>query len=93
VTIPPPGGGAPPSAPTGVVFNPTPANFGGEHFIFATEDGTIACWTSGTSAALNVDIYPRIIKGTLRLTKRSQIRPDQLGVRLHLPKDARQGSE
>jgi hypothetical protein len=27
------------------------------------------------------------------LTKGSQIRPDQLGLRLHLPKDARQGSE
>jgi hypothetical protein len=37
-----------------------------------------------------VVIYPRIIKGILRSTKRSQIRPDQLGVRLHLPKDAGQ---
>jgi len=47
VTIPPAGA----SAPTGQVFNSTP-DFGGSHFIFSTEDGTIAAWTSGTSAAL-----------------------------------------
>ena len=40
VTIPPPTG----SAPTGQVFNSTP-DFGGSHFIFSTEDGTIAAWT------------------------------------------------
>jgi uncharacterized protein (TIGR03118 family) len=54
VTVPPPGGGMPPAAPTGIVFNPT-ADFAGSHFIFATEDGTIAAWTSGTAAALKVD--------------------------------------
>jgi uncharacterized protein (TIGR03118 family) len=45
VTIPPPGAGV----PTGVVFNGT-ASFGGAHFIFATEDGTIAAWSGGTNA-------------------------------------------
>ncbi|HEY7303467.1 MAG TPA: TIGR03118 family protein [Bryobacteraceae bacterium] len=47
VTIPPAGA----AAPTGIVFNGT-GGFAGSHFIFATEDGTIAAWTSGTSAAL-----------------------------------------
>ena len=55
VSVPPPNGGTPPSAPTGQVFNPSAANFGGSHFIFATEDGTIASWQGGSSAALNVD--------------------------------------
>jgi uncharacterized protein (TIGR03118 family) len=55
VSVPPPNGGTPPSAPTGQVFNPSAANFGGSHFIFATEDGTISAWTSGTSAVLMVD--------------------------------------
>jgi uncharacterized protein (TIGR03118 family) len=50
VTIPPPTGGTPPSAPTGVVFNGTSANFGGARFIFVTEEGTIAAWSSGTFA-------------------------------------------
>lgn len=59
VTVPPPPGGAT-SAPTGVVFNGssdflvsgpgTPARF-----IFATEDGTISGWNSGTNAVLKVD--------------------------------------
>jgi len=53
VTIPPPLGGMP-AAPTGVVFNPT-ADFGGAHFIFATEDGTVSAWTSGTAAVLKFD--------------------------------------
>jgi uncharacterized protein (TIGR03118 family) len=53
VTIPPPGGGTSPAAPTGIVFTNT--GFGGSHFLFATEDGTIAAWTSGSSAALEVD--------------------------------------
>lgn len=47
VTIPPAGA----AAPTGVVFNGT-GGFAGSHFIFATEDGTIAAWTSGSSAVL-----------------------------------------
>jgi uncharacterized protein (TIGR03118 family) len=52
VTIPPLD---PPSAPTGIVFNPAASEFGGSHFVFATEDGTIAAWTSGNSAAIAVD--------------------------------------
>lgn len=57
VNIPPPRGGSPPAAPTGVVSNGT-ADFGGSHFIFATEDGTISAWTSGSSAVLEVDNSP-----------------------------------
>ena len=57
VTIPPPTGQQGPAAPTGQVFNPNTANFGGAHFIFATEDGTISSWqgSSGTNAVLKVD--------------------------------------
>jgi len=58
VSIPPPSGGTPPAAPTGAVFNNT-TNFdlGGTpaRFIFATEDGTIAAWSTGTNAVLKVD--------------------------------------
>jgi len=54
VSIPGPGGMGS-GAPDGIVFNGTAANFGGSHFIFATEDGTVAAWTSGTSATLGVD--------------------------------------
>jgi uncharacterized protein (TIGR03118 family) len=62
VTIPPPAGGTPPSAPTGQVFasglgfnlvgSASPALF-----IFAAEDGTISGWnaTAGTSAIRKVD--------------------------------------
>src|SRR5271157_580016 len=55
VTIPPPTGQMGPAAPDGQVFNPNPANFGGSHFIFATEDGTISSWSGGTNAVLQVD--------------------------------------
>jgi len=59
VTVPPPGGAPGPSAPTGIVFNPTSdfqvAASKPAHFIFDTEDGTIAAWASGTSAILEVD--------------------------------------
>jgi hypothetical protein len=40
VAIPAPGGGS--GAPTGQVFNPVSTDFGGAHFMFSTEDGTIA---------------------------------------------------
>jgi uncharacterized protein (TIGR03118 family) len=50
VSVPPSG-----SAPTGQVFNGNPSDFGGSHFIFATEGGTIAAWSGGTSAAQVVD--------------------------------------
>jgi len=61
VTIPPPGfaPGAQ-STPTGVVFNGSATDFklksgAAAHFIFATEDGTIAAWASGPTAELEVD--------------------------------------
>ena len=43
------------SAPTGQVFNGSPTDFGGSHFIFANEDGSISAWSGGTSAAVVVD--------------------------------------
>ncbi|HVU52471.1 MAG TPA: TIGR03118 family protein [Polyangia bacterium] len=54
VTIPPPTGGTPPSAPTGLVFNVTTA-FMGDKFIFSSEDGTIAGWQTGTAATTRVE--------------------------------------
>ena len=59
VTIPPPSGGTPPAAPTGVVFNSS-TNFqvspgAAARFIFATEDGTIVGWNSGSSGIIKVD--------------------------------------
>ncbi len=53
VTVPAPAGQQTPSAPTGLVFNGT-SGFGGSHFIFDTEDGTLSAWTTGTTAALEV---------------------------------------
>jgi len=58
VTIPPPVGGMPPSAPTGQVFNRQASSaFMGDLFIFATEDGTIAAWqkSDGVTAVLRAD--------------------------------------
>src|SRR5262245_48698428 len=65
VTIPPPAGGTPPAAPTGIVFNSTTdftvssgGNSGTAVFIFATEDGTISAWSpkvNATNAILEVD--------------------------------------
>jgi uncharacterized protein (TIGR03118 family) len=57
VTIPPPGGSTSTAAPSGIVFNGTTADFGGDLFIFSTEDGTISGWqaTDGTGAVLHVD--------------------------------------
>src|ERR1700687_1716832 len=71
VTVPPPTRGVPPSAPTGQVFNGNSGDFGGSHFIFATEDGTIAAWTSGMAAALMADnsasgaVYKGLAIGTI----------------------------
>src|SRR5437762_10085572 len=53
VTIPPPSGGTPPAAPTGVLFNSS-TNFQispgvVSRFIFATEDATIVGWNSGSA--------------------------------------------
>ena len=63
VTIPPPGGGTPPSAPTGQVFHGAVAGFeiaAGKPaiFLFATEGGTIAGWNPAvnpTNAITKVD--------------------------------------
>lgn len=46
----PNGGGA----ASGAVFNST-TDFGGAHFIYATEDGTIAAWKGGTIVPIVVD--------------------------------------
>jgi uncharacterized protein (TIGR03118 family) len=50
VTVPPPAGGMPPSAPTGLVFSNSPSAFpvtpnNPARFIFSTEDGTISVWS------------------------------------------------
>ncbi|MFZ2062803.1 MAG: TIGR03118 family protein [Candidatus Binatus sp.] len=57
VTIPPPNGSNVVAAPDGIVFNGVTADFGGDMFIFSTEDGTISGWqeADGTSATLHVD--------------------------------------
>ncbi|MGH8338694.1 MAG: hypothetical protein ACRETL_18130, partial [Gammaproteobacteria bacterium] len=44
VTVPPPRNSTSIAAPTGIVFNATAADFGGDQFIFSTEDGTISGW-------------------------------------------------
>jgi uncharacterized protein (TIGR03118 family) len=58
VTIPPPSGGMPPSAPTGQVFNRAASSaFIGDLFIFASEDGTITAWqpSDGKTAVIRAD--------------------------------------
>jgi uncharacterized protein (TIGR03118 family) len=54
VTVPTNSGGTPPSGPTGQVFNPT-SGFMGDKFIFSTENGTIAGWSTGTTAVTRAD--------------------------------------
>ncbi|HEY3875706.1 MAG TPA: TIGR03118 family protein, partial [Candidatus Kapabacteria bacterium] len=54
VSIPVPGattGGA----PSGTVYNPSSTDFGGNKFLFSTEDGTICGWASGTAATIVSD--------------------------------------
>jgi uncharacterized protein (TIGR03118 family) len=53
VTVPSPTAGSV-SAPAGEVFNAT-TGFSGDTFIFSTEDGTIAGWSSGTDATIRRD--------------------------------------
>jgi uncharacterized protein (TIGR03118 family) len=55
VTIPVPPGGTPPSAPTGAIFNGNSSDFLGDRFIFDTEEGAVAGWSSGTAAVLRVN--------------------------------------
>ena len=60
VTVPNVPGVTAPSAPTGIVFNGTTTDFlldptvpsSSARFIFATEEGTISGWNSGTTAVL-----------------------------------------
>ncbi len=55
ITIPkPPRSTADHSFPTGQVFNSTSGDFAG-FFLFSTEDGTLAAWSGGSSATLEVD--------------------------------------
>jgi uncharacterized protein (TIGR03118 family) len=58
VTVPS-AGGSTPGSPTGIVFNGSSDFQVGTgmpaHFIFATEDGTISGWNSGTAAVLEVN--------------------------------------
>jgi len=60
VTVPPPAGGTPPAAPTGIVFNATTDFLVGPnqpaHYIFTTEDGTLSGWNSGAGAVLKADL-------------------------------------
>jgi uncharacterized protein (TIGR03118 family) len=44
----------PPKGPTGVVFNGT-TDFAADKFIFATLDGTLSGWSTGTAAVLRAD--------------------------------------
>ncbi|HEY2906633.1 MAG TPA: TIGR03118 family protein [Vicinamibacterales bacterium] len=48
-----------PGAPTGMIFNASGAGFkvngSSAHFVFASEDGTISAWASGTAATIVVD--------------------------------------
>lgn len=55
VTIPPAGGGTPPGAPTGTIFNGNAGSFSGDKFIFSSEDGTITGWQGGPAATLRAD--------------------------------------
>jgi len=47
-------GSATGGAPSGQIFNGT-SDFGGAHFLFSTEDGTIIGWNSGTGTAIGTD--------------------------------------
>jgi uncharacterized protein (TIGR03118 family) len=57
VTIPPAKGADPETNPTGQVFNGRKRDFGGDVFIFVTENGTVAGWQPdfGTTAHLRVN--------------------------------------
>jgi len=53
------------AAPTGMVFNPNSASFGGSRFIFAGEDGHITAWSSanGTTAVTAATSAGSVYKG------------------------------
>jgi uncharacterized protein (TIGR03118 family) len=46
-------------APTGVIFNSTP-DFGGNKFIFASEDGIVLAWKPGSNSAIKVADRTRV---------------------------------
>lgn len=55
-----------PGSPTGTVFNPTDdfkVNGAPARFIFASEDGTISAWNSGTQASIVVPSQGAVYKG------------------------------
>ena len=56
-----------PGAPTGVVFNGTSGfaipGMGAAHFLFASEDGTISGWNSGTQAQIVISTAGAVYKG------------------------------
>jgi uncharacterized protein (TIGR03118 family) len=54
VTIPPGKAGGPIGAPSGIVANST-TDFGGNFFLFDTEDGTIQGWNGAPSSTIIVD--------------------------------------
>ena len=45
----------PQGCPTGTVFNGNAAEFNGDRFLFATEDGTISGWKGGPAATIEVN--------------------------------------
>jgi uncharacterized protein (TIGR03118 family) len=58
----------PDGAPTGQVFNSNSTNFGGAHFIFASENGAIDSWIGGAAAVTNkgastLDVYKGLALG------------------------------
>jgi uncharacterized protein (TIGR03118 family) len=71
VTIPVPPGGTPPSSPTGAVFNGVSSDFLGDRFIFVTEEGVVAGWSSGTSAVLRVNHTGAAVYKGLALAQRN----------------------
>ena len=50
--------GAPSSTPTGVAFNNNGANFHGDIFLFATEEGTVAGWRGGLGTTAEIVVSP-----------------------------------
>jgi len=62
--------GTPGGNPTGIVFNNTsdfPIGGNATHFLFATEDGTIQGWSSGTSTVIAVNNFPNAVYKGLAL--------------------------
>jgi uncharacterized protein (TIGR03118 family) len=69
-----PGSSTPPSGPTGTVQNPTTGFLVGStpaHFIFDTLNGTIAAWSSGTTAVTEVSTPGAIYTGLALATSGS----------------------